>query len=119
MALGDLAGVVERGRWPQPNADHAAGDAAPTGWAVLKPEGLRAACEDAQPEAGDQCVPEDVLLLLRPESGTADHRLGEFFGFGHGHIHVRVPARSDSVSTAPDAIRNLRRDTVHYGEICL
>jgi hypothetical protein len=118
VTAGGLAGLIERNPRPLTDADHAAGDPATASWAVLEPERLRAAGKNADAEALGQCVPEKFLLLLRPELGYADQRLGQLFGFCHRHTFVSVPVRSDSPSTAPDAIRTLRRDTAHYGGVC-
>src|SRR5262249_8220526 len=84
LAAGGLAGVGEPDWGPGADTDHAAGVAASsTGLPVLIPEGLRAAVEDADAEASDRGIPEDILLLLRPEPGFVDHRFSELCSLGH------------------------------------
>src|SRR5262249_28899385 len=108
-----LAGVGERDPRPGTDADHAAGDAAAAGRAVLKPEGLRSSFEDADAEASDRAVPEDFLLLLRPEPGLSDHHLVQLGGFGHSHICVSTS--SPFSANDPTARRQHRPRSVLRG----
>src|SRR5262249_55389314 len=128
-AVGDLAGEVagafardgDRDRRKGADTDHAAdhraglttGSGAPPRAAfraILVPEGLAAARQDAHAEALDVAIPKDDLAGYG--RGRAVHcSLGQLL------CHGRAP-QSDSASTALCTTNFVCRATEQYGEIC-
>jgi hypothetical protein len=118
FAVGGLAGkyfcasarAIEPAGVPKTDLDHAAVDAAAAGRAVLKPERLGAAGQDAHAEAGDDGVPQERLSLPGWHLRSCDPGVGQLFRHGR-------PA-CDSVSTARAVTIFDWRVMVQYGGIC-
>src|SRR5262245_57834282 len=87
FAVGDLASkyfgasarAIEPTGVPRTDLDHAAVDAATAGRAVLEPERLGAAGQNAHAEAGDGGVPQEPLSLAGRHLRPCDPGLGQLF----------------------------------------